>query len=52
MVGHIVTEYSFHKEIFFLCFGEVARIKGSKWEGGDEWDWGTRCKIHKESINK
>ena len=41
-VGHSVTYYSFHDEIF-VCFlfrgREVVRKKGRYERQGDEWDW-------------
>ena len=37
-VGHNVAYYSFHNEIFFLCWGEVARVKGGTRREEEEWD--------------
>jgi hypothetical protein len=46
-VGHTVTHYSFHNDIF--CF--VGKGRGQVTKGqGDEWDWGTGCEIPKETI--
>lgn len=50
-----VTHYSFHFVVVLVCFGFLWGGELQEWRDdmkrwGDEWDWGARYEIHKESI--
>ena len=49
-MGHTVTHYHFHNDIFPPFCGEIARVEGRYEEKGRYAGLGACCESHKEPI--